>query len=273
MSERTKYVPGVEVGPYNSLLLEIVGRQPCGHKIGKFLCSFCKKNTFEANLYAVADGRSSQCKECHTKRLSGKNSVNFKDLTGHRFGKLVVAEYVGSKFMGYDKNKHKLTRSEWKCKCDCGRYIEKTCNELTKKDGSVSCGQCNLHSFGEYKIKTCLDELKIDYECQKGFSDLVNPKAKHNNGKLRFDFYLPKYNCCIEYDGTSHFYHNEYGSWNTPESVEDTQYRDGLKNQYCESHNIALIRITYKELEQISSSYIKRLLESIYFRKELEWHP
>ena len=40
-----------------------------------------------------------------------KKSNNFKDITGQRFGKLVVMEYAGSN----DKGK-----AMWKCKCDCG---------------------------------------------------------------------------------------------------------------------------------------------------------
>lgn len=40
-----------------------------------------------------------------------KRGNNFKDITGQRFGKLVVKEYAGSNENG---------RALWKCQCDCG---------------------------------------------------------------------------------------------------------------------------------------------------------
>lgn len=68
--------------------------------------------------------------------------------------------------------------------------------------------------------------MNIKFEKQKSFKDCVNPKT---NSKLYFDFCLPDYNCCIEYDGRQHF--KEYsGSW---DKLEDIQYRDNIKNQYC----------------------------------------
>lgn len=63
-----------------------------------------------------------------------------------------------------------------------------------------SCG-C-LVSKGEEKINFILQELKIKFNTQKTFNDCINPKT---NTKLRFDFYLPDYNCCIEYDGKQHY--------------------------------------------------------------------
>ena len=53
-----------------------------------------------------------------------------KDLTGQRFGKLVVIERAGS-------NKHKCC--VWKCKCDCGN-ITYTTTQYLKKGDTRSCG-------------------------------------------------------------------------------------------------------------------------------------
>lgn len=73
---------------------------------------------------------------------------------------------------------------------------------------------------------------------------------------MRFDFYLPDYNCCIEYDGISHYKPNEYGSWNTEESVKDTQYRDKVKDDYCSTHNIKMIRIPYWDYDILNKDYL-----------------
>lgn len=52
------------------------------------------------------------------------------DLTGQRFGRLVVLERAGS-----DKNKSAL----WFCRCDCGK--EKVINSKSLRNGSTrSCG-------------------------------------------------------------------------------------------------------------------------------------
>lgn len=37
--------------------------------------------------------------------------------------------------------------------------------------------------------------MNIYYETQKTYKDLIGDNAV----PLRFDFYLPEYNCCIEY--------------------------------------------------------------------------
>ena len=53
------------------------------------------------------------------------------DLTGQRFGKLLVKEYI------YSKNKKKY----WRCLCDCGKEsIVSTSNLRKKKRGITSCG-------------------------------------------------------------------------------------------------------------------------------------
>ena len=59
---------------------------------------------------------------------------------------------------------------------------------------------------------------------------------------MPFDFYLPNYNLCIEFDGAQH-YRPVFGEHN----FEQTQKHDKIKNEYCESHNIELLRIPYWE--------------------------
>ena len=57
-----------------------------------------------------------------------------KNLSGEKFGRLTVIEQVG-----YTKpNKHGGRYAIWKCKCDCGNYIERTTDVL--KRGKSSCG-------------------------------------------------------------------------------------------------------------------------------------
>jgi len=103
-------------------------------------------------------------------------------------------------------------------------------------------------SIGEKKVKTQLELLKIKFEREKSFEGCVNPKT---NYKLRFDFYLPDYNCCIEYDGYTHFIAN--GGWNTKENLQGIQYRDSIKNEFCKK----IILILLESLIQILKILIR----------------
>lgn len=90
-----------------------------------------------------------------------------------------------------------------------------------------------------------LEKHNIKYISQKTFEDCFNPLSK---GKFRFDFYLPDYNICIEYDGEQHF--QEVSIFK--DDLKTIQYRDKLKNQYCKKHNIDLIRIPYYNIKNIT---------------------
>ena len=59
-----------------------------------------------------------------------------KDLTGQRFGKLIVLEL--------DQKKSTPKRKFWKCQCDCGNIKSIRSDSLTsKKAPTVSCGCYN----------------------------------------------------------------------------------------------------------------------------------
>ena len=60
----------------------------------------------------------------------------------------------------------------------------------------------------------------------------------------KFDFYLPEYNLCIEYDGIQHF---KVIGWNTQEKLNKTQEHDKIKDLYCKNNNIQLLRISYQD--------------------------
>lgn len=123
------------------------------------------------------------------KKYGAENGrANFIDLAGKRFGKLTAINREESK--GYPVY--------WNCICDCGNKTVVSGSHL-RSGHTQSCG-C-LSSKGEYKIAQLLTLLDFDFEKEKIF---VNLKGKANN--LRFDFYLPEYNTCIEYQGAQHFH-------------------------------------------------------------------
>lgn len=138
----------------------------------------------------------------------------------------------------------------WHCKCECGRELDMSTQELLRK---YSCG-CIQGSAGEQKIHHHLFNKNIKFEREKTFDDCLNPNTNMN---LRFDFYLPNYNCCIEYDGEQHFKESTMCN----DSLKDRQARDQIKTQYCKDHDIKLIRIPYTEYDNIETILDKELLQ------------
>lgn len=156
------------------------------------------------------------------------------DLTGKRFGKLVVledtgrVERVGSNKAGYVHF--------YKCQCDCGNTVIVRGGNLTSGN-SMSCG-CLKASHGEYIINQIL--LNNNIEFIKEFS------IKINNSNFRFDFFVTdssnKTKYVIEFDGEQHFRYTS-GGWSC--DLEEIKRRDDIKNQYCWDNNIPLIRIPW----------------------------
>jgi len=103
----------------------------------------------------------------------------------------------------------------WECKCECGNIIT-VFGKYLDNGHVISCG-C-IKSSGETKIKKLLTELKIEFEAQKSFETCRFPDT---NALARFDFYLPNYNCLIEYDGEQHFVSKNSG-WSNDTKLEYT---------------------------------------------------
>ena len=71
---------------------------------------------------------------------------NFKDLTGKKFGRLLVLS---------KDNNNKSKRIRFLCRCDCGNIISAQANHLV--DGSIkNCINCKITSKGEEKVSVKL---------------------------------------------------------------------------------------------------------------------
>lgn len=100
-----------------------------------------------------------------------------------------------------------------------------------------------------------MSQLGYRYFTQKSFVGCLSPKKY----PLKFDFYLPDYNICIEYDGEQHFY--DTSGWFNNYSFKELCIRDNIKNQYCDNNNIKLIRIPYTDYKKINPQYLKELID------------
>ena len=100
------------------------------------------------------------------------------------------------------------------------------------------CPKCNF-SKGELFIDNFLKEKNILYYSQYSFKECRDILP------LPFDFYLPDYNLCIEFDGIQHFEEVKY--WGGIDYLNDVKKKDIIKNIYCSKNNIDLMRIKYNE--------------------------
>lgn len=151
--------------------------------------------------------------------------------------------------------KNSVTPVRCKCKID-GYEWEATVKNLLKGTG---CPKCNT-SHGERKIKQVLDENNIEYRVQYCFDGCKNKRA------LPFDFYLPEYNVCIEYDGQQHYRPVTFGGISEEKSKEhfkDTVKNDNKKNKFCQDNGIKLIRIPYYDFDKIEQIIKEEIISNI----------
>ena len=142
----------------------------------------------------------------------------------------------------YDAVIYKNTKTPVKIYCNhCKQYFLQTPEKHFYKHG---CPYCKL-SKGEEKIRNILTSLNINYVQQHWFKDCrdINP--------LPFDFYLPDYNLCIEYQGRQHYQIVRHSKKETIEKLKADlslrQLHDKIKREYCEHNEIDLLEIRFDE--------------------------
>jgi hypothetical protein len=119
-----------------------------------------------------------------------------------------------------------------------------------------SCKYCGLY-YGEKEISKFLTKFKISFILHKWFKDCRNIYP------LPFDFYLPDYNTCIEFDGRQHYKPVCFGGISLERAnlnFQRTKTNDQIKNEYCLQNNIRLLRIPHWEFKNIDSILEKELI-------------
>lgn len=138
----------------------------------------------------------------------------------------------------------------WICK-ECNHSWQSTIINRNFSDSGCPC--CNS-SKGEKLIELFLKSLNIYYLPQYRFKDCKNKIA------LPFDFYLPDFNLCIEYQGLQHFEPvKHFGGEN---GFRLRKINDNIKKEYCNIHNIKFLEIeywNYKNIENIILNILKKV--------------
>ena len=181
------------------------------------------------------------------------NKVYKEDSLGTLYPKSLECWSVKNKKSPYEYAPHSGVKVYWKCiNNEHEDYLRKISDEVNY---NFRCPQCD-YSKGENRIKTYFRHLgwigylydtyksmniskqhATDYISQYKYSDLIGT----GGGLLSYDFYLPKYNLLLEYQGEFHD-----GTAAVPKKLYVKQKEhDRRKRQYAKDHNIKLLEIWY----------------------------
>lgn len=187
----------------------------------KWICQCDCGNIISVQSNHLRAGEATACSQACKTRIPN----------GSQFGKLTVIEMTNERA----KNGGSVL---YKCQCDCGN-IELVSSTELRANRKFHCLKCGF-SAGEIIITKILQKNNICYEQEYIAPGCINPKTKK---PLRFDFYLPDYNCFIEFDGVQHFEIINY--WGGEQGLQERQERDNIKTNYCFTNKVYLIRIPY----------------------------
>lgn len=172
----------------------------------------------------------------------------FNDLTTTNPGLLEEWDYNKNTIKPTEISEGSHKKVWWVCK-SCNHKWNTSINSRSLKN--KGCPRCN-ESKGEKEVVQILDQHNILYIKEKTFKECQDIR------KLRFDFFLPEYNCCIEYNGEQH-YKIGTGYFNNPKRFKLIQKRDKIKIEFCKTNNIKLIIIPYTQYNHIEEILLKEL--------------
>ena len=182
-------------------------------------CSTCGTSFIKQEARSVLRGIG--CLRC---------SWNRKRLTHEQFiDRLSLINPDITPLEKYIKGEDKIT---FKCN-RCGKTFRSRPRAILEGEGCPWCTK----SKKEKIIQKFLEDNQVFFLAQHSFSDCKNKKL------LKFDFYLPNLNLCIEYDGKQHYFPVDY--FGGIRALKEIQKRDQIKNEYCREHHIDLLRIKY----------------------------
>lgn len=191
----------------------------------EYKCTKCG-NISKSNITNIINGRS--CGVC--RGLCLKTTDEFKEdvyaLTGDEYS--VLGEYIGNK--KHVLMRHNICNNTWNAIPTNFLYRNRRCPYCKS-------------SRGEDEVSEFLSEHKIAFKREHSFNGCVYIN------KLRFDFYLPKHNAVIEFQGKQHYEPNSY--MGGQKDFELRQVRDDIKRKYCKENNICLLEIRYDEIDSI----------------------
>lgn len=210
----------------------------------------CKCDCGYIGIFRKNDLQTGHTKSCGCATKESTSRVSTKDWTG----------YISESGVKLIKPLYQNTKKQWIWECKCP-LCENSFEALPIKiymNHTTSCG-CKRKSSGERIIEDILRKYGITYIKEYSYDDCKN------RGKLRFDFAVINNDknvlFLIEYDGQQHFFPIDI--FGGEKSFEDTIHRDKIKNDYCKSKRIPLLRLNYAQSVEDYKIQINKYLESL----------
>lgn len=191
----------------------------------KIICN--KHGEFEQIPSSHLCGRG--CLKC-----SGKDKLN-----ENKF--IIKANKIHNNKYNYSQIKYvnNCTHIEIICS-NHGKFIQTPTAHLMGR----GCPICKS-SKGELMITNYLIAHNVEYVREMKFDNCKNIF------KLSFDFYLPKLNLLVEYDGIQH--HKPLKFFGGESAFLKVKMNDKIKNMFAKNNSINLLRIKYNELNNIDN--------------------
>ena len=207
--------------------LEILGNIGATSQQVKLKCLKCNRD-FEVKMSNFIQSNNHSCPFCG-KNGSPVDEIEFRK----RMKKFDKEDYEIIKYKNFTTSVILLHKN-------CGKIFSQLPANFLRGRGCPHCYK--KISKGEQKIINFLLKNNITFEFQKTFLDL---KQKS------YDFYLPKYNLLIEYQGEQHF--TPIPHFGGEEKFLQQQKRDLEKKEFAELKGIQLIEISYKDFDKIEN--------------------
>lgn len=203
-------------------------------------CTICKNEWYIKPAHILA---GHGCKKC-----ADKENAKSKTKSNEQFlNELCI---INKDIDTLEKYKNNVTPLLCMCKI-CGNKWYAYPNNLLRGHG---CSVCSC-SIGEKYIKNFLEKYNIKYIQQKTFDDLLGT----GDGNLSYDFYLPKFNYLIEFQGKQHEQPIDF--FGGEKQFEIQQEHDKRKREYAEKNNINLLEIWYYDIDNIESILLQKINE------------
>ena len=193
---------------------------------------WCKKCKMFFEQLPTHHMRGSGCPNCaHNKYKKSQEKFIEESINIHK-------NKYNYSFVKYINNR---TKVEILCN-HCKKTFWQTPDSHLHGEGCPYCKKSN----GEKTIKYWLENKNVKFVYQKRFTDC------RDKNPLPFDFYLPDYNMCIEYQGEQHYRPNMFISLHKSkekgiEHFYKQKLHDKIKRKFCEDKHITLLEIKYND--------------------------
>jgi len=208
-----------------------------------------KKNRINSTINCPEHGPFQQSAWSHMNGNGCASCSNNKKLDTENFIKRAKSVHT----INYDYSNVEYVNMKTPVTIICPKHGPFTQVPATHVISGSGCPVCS-QSYGERLIELFLNKNKISYVRQKKFKECSYKQL------LPFDFFLPEYNTCIEFNGIQHYQPVEL--FGGEPNYKLTILRDSIKQKFCDDNSIKLI-IIKQDRKHIDKKDVNLQIENI----------